>query len=302
MKGANVRLLPQRKWKRYTLAALLLVALYLLWVRISVPQGNQKVAFVPASEECGSVGRLKFCVYRARSGSNGDIVYHLHGRNLDERIWNDDTYWTSMVQSEWQRSGVTPPTVVTLSYGATWLLVPKGSQPESGLLEDLMSNLPAIEAKIGAPKRRILLGESMGGLNVLIAGLTYPERFAKIASLCPGVYTIPPFASFSKITDALKRTGADPKIAFGVWYMARKYVSNEAEWKRISPLDLITKADSRYPALYLSNGLYDAYGNFEGTDLLAKSAVRRGISVDWHPIYGGHCATDISSLASFLSS
>ena len=289
-------------WKSCSLAALLLVALYLLWARFSVPPDNQKVSFIPAKEECATAGRLKYCVYRAQSGGNGDVVYHLHGRNLDERVWNDDTYWTAMLQNEWQRRNVLQPTVVTLSYGPTWLLAPKGNQAESGLLEDMMHNLPAIERKTGVPRRRILLGESMGGLNVLIAGLTYPERFAKIAALCPGVYATSPFASFSEMRRALKRTGADPKIGVGVWYLAKKYVADESEWRRISPLALIGRANSQYPSLYLSNGLYDAYGNFEGTDLLAKAAMQRGVSVDWHPLYGGHCATDVASLAAFLSS
>ena len=115
----------QRNW---LLAILLLAALYYTWTQISAPQGDQKVAFTAASESCGSTGRLKYCVYRAREGTNGDVVYHLHGRNLDERIWNDDTYWTSMVQAEWQRTKSKPPTVVTLSYGPVWLLVPKGKQ------------------------------------------------------------------------------------------------------------------------------------------------------------------------------
>ena len=142
----------------------------------------------------------------------------------------------------------------------------------------------------------------MGGLNVLIAGLTYPQSFVKIASLCPGVYATSPFASLPAMKATLKRTGADPKIGFGVWWMAKTYVADEAEWKRISPLELITRGNARYPELYLSNGLYDAYGNFEGSQMLADQAAQRGVSVDWHPLYGGHCAIDATSLARFLAS
>lgn len=40
-----------------------------------------------------------------------------------------------------------PPTVVELSYGSTWLLTPKGEKADSGLLDDMMRRLPAIEAK-----------------------------------------------------------------------------------------------------------------------------------------------------------
>lgn len=259
------------------------------------------MSFIPASESCHASGRLKYCIYRSKSGANGNVVYHLHGRNLDAQIWNDDTYWTSMVQASWQQAKMLPPTVVVISYGSTWLLVPKGKKQDSGLLDDFMAKLPEIDTKTGKPKQRLLLGESMGGLNVLIAGLTYPQRFAKIASLCPGVYKISPFASLSAMRGTLKRTGADPKIGFGVWLWAKENVADEAEWKRMSPLELVKRADDSYPALYLSNGLYDAYGNFEGTEMLAEQAKQRGVSVEWHPLYGGHCAIDASSLARFLA-
>ena len=288
---------------RYWLIAILLAGLvYFAWTEITRTRGRQKVSFRPAAQSCETTGSLRYCIYRDRRGTNGDIVYHMHGRNLDERIWNDETYFTAMLQGEWQRSRALPPTIVTVSYGSTWLLTPKGGKADSGLLDDMMTRLPAIEGKIGPPRRRLLLGESMGGLNVLVAGLSYPSRFAKIAALCPGVYSSSPYASLSTIRATMKRTGADPKIGFGIWLMAQKYVANDFEWRRISPLDLMQRAGPGYPALYLSNGLYDAYGNFEGTERLANLARQRGVKTEWHPIYGGHCAIDASSLAAFLIS
>jgi pimeloyl-ACP methyl ester carboxylesterase len=137
-----------------------------------------------------------------------------------------------MVQASWQQAKILPPTIVVISYGPTWLLVPKGKTLDSGLLEDFMAKPPDIDKKTGTSKRRLLLGESMGGLNVLIAGLTYPQTVAKIASLCPGVYAISPFASLSAMNGTLKRTGADPKIGFGVWLLAKKHVADDSEWKR----------------------------------------------------------------------
>lgn len=285
------------------LAAVVAAGLYWAWGALTRPQGAQKVAFRPALAECGSEGELRYCIYRDRAGTNGDVLYHLHGRNLDEEAWNDDTYYTALVQADWQRRGVTPPTVVAVSYGGTWLLAPKGAAPRSGLLEDLMGKLPAIERRLGAaPRRRMLLGESMGGLNVLVAGLSHPDRFAKVAALCPGVYRVSPFASFGEMRAAMKRTGADPKIAFGIWRLSRDYYADDAEWRASSPLTLVEKAGAEAPALYLSNGLYDAYGNFEGTERLAQRAGELGISVAWHPLYGGHCASDATSLAAFLAS
>ncbi len=281
-------------------AFVLIVLAHNAWSRLTRPWGAQAVDFRPAAETCDVSGELHYCVYRAAQGNNGDVLYHLHGRNLDERIWNDNTYLTALLQAHWQDRGALPPTVVTLSYGSSWLLTPRGERSESGLLEDLMGRLPNIESRTGVPQRRLLMGESMGGLNVLIAGLSEPRSFNKIAALCPGVYVDSPFGSLTTMRAGIERTGANPKMAFGIWLLARKYIANEAEWRRISPLSLIERAGPDFPALYLSNGLYDAYGNYEGTRLLAERATERGVRTEWRPLYGGHCATDIASLASFL--
>ena len=270
------------------------------WDQLTRTRGAQKVDFLASEEKCAATGELRYCVYRDRRGTNGDIVYHLHGRNLDERIWNDPTYFTALIQSEWQRVNPLPPMVVTVSYGPTWLLTPKGEKSKSGLLDDFMDRLESIEAQIGTPRRRMLMGESMGGLNVLISGLSYPEKFEKIASLCPGVYAVSPFESFSAMNAAVQRTGANPKTAFGIFVMARTYFASEQEWNSASPLSLIRGAGPDYPELYLSNGLYDAFGNYEGTQQLASAAIDRGVKTEWRPLYGGHCAIDASSLATFL--
>jgi pimeloyl-ACP methyl ester carboxylesterase len=272
------------------------------WSRFGKPIGDQVVHFEPAIKQCDQIGALKYCVYTASAGTSDDIIYHLHGRNLDENSWNDETYFTSMVQSQWQQRNVRPPRVVTISYGGTWLLARKGQRAASGLLEEFIAHLDVIEHKVGKPARRILLGESMGGLNVLIAGLSHPDRFAKVAALCPGVYSDSPFATFVVMKDGIKRTGASPKSAVSIYLMARKYFANESEWDQASPLKLIAKSNAKYPALYLSCGLYDHFGNFEGTQMLSNAAAAKGVNVEWHPIYGGHCASDAKSLARFLTS
>lgn len=286
------------------LAVVLLALSYAAWSRLTQPWGEQAVAFTPAAQSCAALGDLRYCVYRPPGPGNGDIVYHLHGRNLDAQAWNDPSYFPALVQAQWQRTEAAAPTVVTLSYGPEWLLAPRGQAPRSGLLDRIGPQLDALEARLGKPRRRLLVGESMGGLNVLVLGLSQPGRFNKVAALCPGVYTESPFASLGTLQAAVTRTGADPKIALGVWWLARQHAASEAEWARLSPLALIETLgpQPRRPALYLSCGLYDRYGNFEGTQRLASRARELGLSVDWHPLYGGHCAIDVESLARFLAS
>jgi S-formylglutathione hydrolase FrmB len=170
------------------------------------------------------------------------------------------------------------------------------------LLDTIWPDITAIEARVGKPRRRRLMGESMGGLNSLVLGLSQPQHFDKVAALCPNVYQESPFSPLSQIRAAMVRTGADPRIAFGIWQLARGYVSNAEEWRRISPLALIEGAaiQEARPSLYLSAGLYDRYGLYEGAERLAQGAAQRGLQTEWHPLYGGHCAIDIASLGAFL--
>lgn len=82
----------------------------------------------------------------------------------------------------------------------------------------------------------------------------------------------------------------------------RRYVADADEYRRVSPIKLLADAREPLPALYVSNGLYDAYGDFEGSEALARMAIARGVQTEWRQLYGGHCATDITSLARFLVS
>lgn len=278
------------------------VAAWWGWEQFSRPWGVQAVRFTPASQHCAQEGQLRYCVHRAAGGVNGDVVYHLHGRHLEAEIWNDPSYLTAMVQAYWQNVGLLPPTVISLSYGPVWLLAPKGLSEHSGLLDTLWLDIGAIEARVGKPRRRLLMGESMGGLNSLVLGLSRPQHFDKVAALCPAVYLDSPFAPLSQIRETMVRTGAEPRIVLGIWQLSRRYVSSAQEWLRFSPLALIEGAavQKARPSLYLSAGLYDRYGLYEGTERLAQRAAQRGLATEWHPLYGGHCAVDIASLAAFL--
>ncbi len=279
---------------------------YFAWAKLTSSRGDQKVTYVPSKKECFTGGperSYKYCIHTPADGkTNGNIAYLLHGRNLDENTWNDDTFYTAMVQQYWTEHKLIPPTVVTVSFGPVWLIVPEGKQEKSGLLEVFVQNvIPTVEQRLEKPIKRIVFGESMGGLNSLVLGLTQGNLFQKVASLCPAVYLGSPFSSVSDLKSFIDRTGADPKIIYGIVQLSKDYLADGEEWNASSPVALIEKADpENSPVMYLSCGLYDAYGNFEGNEHLAKRATERGFKISWHPLYGGHCATDITSLAQFL--
>lgn len=291
--------------KKLILALLVIFAgCWWFWGYFTHSHGEQVVEYEPSDKKCfGTIATGRYCIHQAKQGTNGTIAYHLHGRNLDEQVWNDDTFYTSMLQKYWQDKGVKPPIIVTVSFGPIWLLTTKGKGSFSGLLNIFIEKLiPEIEIKTGVPTERILLGESMGGLNALLAGLNYPSTFKKVASLCPPIYKdVSPFSSYSEIFTAMNRTGAEPRIIFGIVALAKNFISDEDEWKKLAPIKLLAETNVTSPPLYyISSPLYDKYGNYEGTDEFVRQARQKGLNVIWRPIYGGHCAVDIVSLGDFL--
>lgn len=279
------------------------------WFHFASPQGEQKVKYTPSIRECfgspeGAARAWKACTHRPPSGTtNGHIAYLLHGRNMDELVWNNDTLYTSMIQQYWSDRKLTPPLVVTVSFGKAWLLAPKGKAPKSGLVEVLADEvIPAVERRTGAPKARLVFGDSMGGINSLVIAMQRPGLFGKTAALCPGLYVDSPFDSIDKMKELSRRTGADLKMLYGVAAMSMEYFGGGADWEKINPNIWIEKADPKTaPEIYLSCGLYDSYGNYEGSEAFAQTAQKRGFKITWRPQFGPHCATDIPSLAEFLA-
>ena len=68
---------PYRYW---LIAALLVALIYYVWGEITRTRRAPKVSIRPSAEACGNSGSLRYCVYRDWRGTNGDVVYHMHGR------------------------------------------------------------------------------------------------------------------------------------------------------------------------------------------------------------------------------
>jgi pimeloyl-ACP methyl ester carboxylesterase len=184
-----------------------------------------------------------------------------------------------------------------------WLLTERNAGERSGLLEVFRDRvLPTIEAHLGAPPRaRLVFGESMGGVNALAAGLGLPGVFARVVALCPPLYETSPFADDAAVEAALEQTGADPKLVLALRHVAPDLFGDEAGWQAFSPnLRVRHPAAPGAPSLYVSAGLYDAYGSYAGAAALVRDARASGYRVEWRPVYGGHCAVDVDSVAAAL--
>ncbi len=239
-----------------------------------------------------------FCVNRAAGSKSADVVYHLHGRHGAATWWNDSSYYSGEVNRLWAERGVEPPIVVGVSFGPVWLLVGELGRVFAEVV------VPRVERELRHPVgRRMVVGESMGGVNALLVGLKSKQLFTRVAALCAPLPTVAPFSSASQLIAYVDRSKTSWRRAATLLALARTYYPSNEFWRENNPVPLAGaySAEEGGPAFYLSCGQRDEWGCLEGNEVVRRALERSGAAVEWHLTAGGHCDVDTSSLATFLS-
>jgi enterochelin esterase-like enzyme len=243
-----------------------------------------------------------WCLTPTDREKNPNVIYFFHGLTLNEHRWDTAQFTQDMV-SIWKSQGLTPPTVVTVSFGPVWLLT---EVPGSARLYDLFVQqiMPYFENIIGpvTSDQRIVLGESMGGFNAGQLLVKNPELFSKFALQCPAITPVGPFDKDSETLQFISQSGAEPfhvlltKI-IGMWTF-----KNEANWLNHAPLVLALNRPSFENQVYLSCGTADEFGFEVGTGQLYNELRNKTEGIQYELIQGGtHSTVDAQKMANFLS-
>ncbi len=153
----------------------------------------------------------------------------------------------------------------------------------------------------GIPRKRLLIGESMGGFNATELVLKHPELWQRAAIACPAIVNASPYAGADEIDRYIQRTGADPQYVHDAIQLSQSVFPDEASWETAAPLLLAkTALGEDTPPLHVSCGDKDQYGFFEGAKAFADQAQENGVDVVWQSVSGGHCTADPVALADFL--
>jgi Putative esterase len=256
----------------------------------------------------------EYCIY---PGETNDVLYYLHGLDLSAEAWMEDSYYTGILRDYWKQKGKRMPTVIALSFGQKWLLSHKNPAPlgQLGLLDFVVNQwIPEVEKEIGGVKgHRLLLGESMGGFNSLQLAM-HSNYFKRVAALCApmGNGTITPFdsddamAAYIRSTIAWKYYGKDGEsilfeTAARMKQIAALFYADKPTFLDADPVTVAQTRGAPLPRdIYLSAGAYDNFLTYEGNLALTKQLEARGVNVDWHPQWGGHCVVDVPSVGDFL--
>jgi hypothetical protein len=269
-----------------------------------------------AAPACGKLptkaGIVGYCIDATDRSKNPDILYYLHGAFPAGTL---DPEKAGVVPENdllkfWVLAHVERPTIVTISWGPTWVL------KDDKLAAFEHEIVPQLEAMLTqkAEGRRMVLGSSMGGLNAFLAWTAMPHLFQAAAFQCPAFTPFSPFANgLEKVARAHEIASASTRGAVQqVKEVPERYeqldlfaeifspffVSTE-EWLAYQPKAVVALLAGRaLPPAYLIHNAQDQFG-FDG----APEITAAGLPVTIERLSGKHCADDWTiGLAKFLSS
>lgn len=248
------------------------------------------------ANECGQgvIEGMKYgyCIEPA-TGGNPDILYYLHGGGGDETNWQKG--FADDFKQEWSKGRAGTPAVITFSFGPSWLLGDVKTEEHPALLPLVHDKLmPVLEAKVGGLRgRRFVMGPSMGGYNSAELGLRYPQSFAVVLPLCPGMMTLTLSSTPADIDAFLKANS--PKIRRSLVegllnWVKHDFVTQE-NWDRHDPLLLAEKALPAGPRVYVHSTYDDDYGFYPAAQKFVATLKARGVKVkDTFLPEGSHCS------------
>ncbi|WP_435275248.1 alpha/beta hydrolase-fold protein [Psychrobium sp. nBUS_13] len=239
---------------------------------------------------------FSYCISRDLESKSERVIYYFHGRNGNERWWNDDTYYTGEINQHWRKKGADVPTVVSVSLGPLWLLNQDSlRQLNEVLIPNIESTLPFNVAE------RLAVGESMGGVSVLTLWGQGTPKFDGVAALCPPLPMVSPFDDLKSLISYLGSSTTSIQRGLMMMIMGRALYENDEQWRTLDVIEALKDGKKSITTpLYLSCGKRDDWGCMDGSLSLVVLAKRRNIPLQWEPREGGHCDIDSKSLADFL--
>ena len=267
-----------------------------------------------SAEECGKLltrtGTVNYCINKMDQTKNPDVLYYFHGAALDDSP-HPLTQWSrgdARLFSAWLDAGLARPTFIAVSWGHRWIL------KDDKLAAFQNEIIPQLELKLGVPftARRMVLGDSLGGLNAFIAWAKAPHLLYSAAFRCPAFTEIGPDATeFQKLRAAEAMLGRhedfrdkDREIGESlIWLngwseLVKPLFGSTEEWLHFQPpLMMKSIRGQKLPPAYLINNKRDQFGFNDAPEIGAA-----GHSITYEVNNGGHCeiiSTD--GLVRFLS-
>jgi len=240
-----------------------------------------------------------YCLYKFKNSRSRDVLYLLHGAGGNAQQWIHN--WKT-IRYLWRQRNMDAPTVISVSFGPYWALAEKNSSSFSGLFGFYtQSVMPFLESKLPFHvRRRLLLGESMGGFNAFQLVTKAPKLFTKSAIVCPAILAIDQFSTDQEVSEFIQRTGAESWRVYWALRYYKAFYPDPTDWTQAQPQQLFHHLKDA-PPIYLSCGRQDQWGFFEATQKIGEALVKMRHDSYWRPLEGLHCVRNYEEIVNFLS-
>lgn len=240
--------------------------------------------------KCGNHNGYKYCLHEGEGERKNELMYHFHGVLADELNFIKNKAFIRL-QKLWIKDGRGRPQVISISYGPAWVLTSKNSRYLSGLLDNWKADAFAdLEAFLGIKNvtKRFLVGDSMGGHNVLKVFYQNPDLFDRVMALCPAQLVNSPYASMESVLDTLPQVQSIWPMYFAAMGLMASFY-DEPMWNKESPMyfsdDFLKNTDKL--RILLTD--HDMYG-FTKTNLSwIEDIEKRGKKIEYKIEPGLHC-------------
>lgn len=254
-------------------------------------------------ENCGQFNNFKYCLYPGTGKNAEKLIYFFHGVLGMENIWvNNQTYL--QMQTEWSFNPEGRPTVVNISYGRVYLLTPKNEREHSGILDtwntEFISEFES-QALHMNPRKRFLLGNSMGGHNALNLYIKLFPFFTRLGLMCPAQLLNSPYASRDEVEKILPRVESLWPMYLGAMGLMSLYY-DEQTWNHLSPFNIEQKKLAHLKNIRMILMEQDLYGFTVVNKSWIEFVKKIGGSAEYRISSGIHCdPKETQFLSSFLN-
>lgn len=228
---------------------------------------------------------VSWCVESVPGSTSHDVIYFFHG------IGGSEQSWAKIPAHRVRPLLKSNPTVISISFGQEWFLSDVGFVRSSRLEAFTKEAMPLIESQLGfAVRRRIAMGESMGGYNALRLANRKLDQFDRLVALCPAIMAYNVYWSGKKKSDYLeKHPYMDGNLLwkltpFAVWEFPSPKI-----WNENNPLYMIQTAGVPLPPTFLTSNAEDQYGFDDGIHQFTKILEQQQTGTELVDEAGGHC-------------
>lgn len=242
---------------------------------------------------------VEYCYRDPAIINSPDVIYFFHAHGGSAKSWYRQIPGTYIIQSILDARGYRPQ-IISISLGHEWALT-QNSMLMSIFKDSIFPIVERTVMKGRSIRKRHLIAQSMGGLSATSLALSQPEKFSRIALMCPALATLSPHSSVEEIQNYKKKHFLRDEMLDKLLRLSKIIFPTKAAWSSENVFSALSQVqNAKHLRFYLTIGKYDGYGFQEGVEKFYRLANQKGMRSVKKIVPGGHCAFSHRGTAKFI--